>query len=125
MDGGWKLPEQAALANEAEMLLQTGEPQESVLAFLRKGGMSKLDSMRVLSMATGIPLLQCKDIVQRGLALSGAYPWAAAGAGSSLPATPNPTSTSTMTASDTDAGTSTQCDRSILSATKIRMTASP
>ena len=68
MDGGWKLPEQAALANEAEMLLQTGEPQESVLAFLRKGGMSKLDSMRVLSMATGIPLLRCKDIVQRSAA---------------------------------------------------------
>ncbi len=68
MDGGWKLPEQAALANEAEMLLQTGEPQESVLAFLRKGGMRKLDSMRVLRMATGIPLLQCKNIVQRSAA---------------------------------------------------------
>lgn len=63
MDGAFKLPEQTALAAEADMLLQTGESHEKVLAFLRSGGMSKLDSMRVLSRATGLPLLQCKNIV--------------------------------------------------------------
>ena len=64
MDTGWKFPEQAALARHAEMLLHTGETHETVLSYLRKGGMGKLDSMRVLSSATGIPLLKCKDIVQ-------------------------------------------------------------
>ena len=68
MEAGWRFPEQAALAAEATMLLETGEDQETVLAFLRKGGMGKLDSMRVLSSATGIPLLRCKDIVQRSAA---------------------------------------------------------
>ncbi len=64
METGWKLPEQVALASHAEMLLQTGEDHEMVLAFLRKGGMAKIDCMRVLSGATGILLLKCRDIVQ-------------------------------------------------------------
>ena len=68
METAWKFPEQASLAAHATMLLETGEDHETVLVFLRKGGMSKLDSMRVLSSATGIPLLRCKDIVQRSAA---------------------------------------------------------
>ncbi len=68
METGWKFPEQAALARHAEMLLETGEEHETVLSYLRKGGMGKLDSMRVLSSATGISLLKCKDIVQASTA---------------------------------------------------------
>ncbi|WP_158615424.1 hypothetical protein [Acidipila sp. EB88] len=45
-------------------MLQIGDDHESVLRFLRNGGLSKIDSMRVLSQATGIPLLKARDIVQ-------------------------------------------------------------
>ncbi|RRA48682.1 hypothetical protein D1Y84_10700 [Acidipila sp. EB88] len=64
MESGWKFPEQQALAQQAEAMLQIGDDHESVLRFLRNGGLSKIDSMRVLSQATGIPLLKARDIVQ-------------------------------------------------------------
>ena len=64
MKTGWKLPEQASLARHAEMLIETGEGHEKALAYLRMGGMGMLDSMRVLSDATGLPLTECKAIVQ-------------------------------------------------------------
>ncbi len=68
MKTGWKFPEQAALARHAEMLIETGEHYEKALAYLRKGGMGLLDSMRVLSDATGKPLTECKNIVLRSAA---------------------------------------------------------
>ncbi len=61
---GFKLPEQIAVAAEAESMFAIGLPQEEVLAFLRKRGMSKIDTMRILADATGIPLLRARDIVQ-------------------------------------------------------------
>ncbi len=65
MKSGFKLPEQASLAEQAECMLQLGDDRETVLAFLRAGGMGKLDSMRILAESTGISLIEAKNIVQR------------------------------------------------------------
>ncbi len=65
MSIGWKLPEQAAAAEHAEMLLKTDVAPEAVFAFLRSRGMSKLDSMRIFADATGTSLVQAMKIVQR------------------------------------------------------------
>ena len=68
MKSAFKFPEQAALAARAEVMLALGDDHETVLAFLRAGGLGKLDSMRVLANATGMPLIEAKNIVQRSLA---------------------------------------------------------
>ena len=64
MNDGFKLPEQTALAQQAETLLNTGVDQETVLRFLRDGGLGKLDSMRALANATGMSLIEAKNVVQ-------------------------------------------------------------
>ena len=61
---GFNLPEQVASAAEAESMLAIGLPREEVLAFLRARGMSKIDTMRVLADATGISLIEAKNVVQ-------------------------------------------------------------
>ncbi len=64
MESGFKFPEQTALAAQADTMLQLGDDRETVLAFLRAGGLGKLDSMRVLAKATGISILEAKKLVQ-------------------------------------------------------------
>ena len=61
---GFHLPEQMMLAARAEEMLHSGADFESVLTFLRSGGLGKLDSMRVLSNSTGLGLVEAKNIVQ-------------------------------------------------------------
>ncbi len=68
MKSGYKLPEQASLAEEAERMLNIGDDRETVFAFLRAGGLGKLDCMRVLADVTGISLIEAKNIVQRSRA---------------------------------------------------------
>ena len=65
MKSGFKLPEQTSLADQAERMLHLGDDRETVLAFLRNGGMGKLDCMRILAESTGISLIEAKNIVQR------------------------------------------------------------
>jgi len=64
VNSGFKFPEQTALAAQAEVMLKLGDDHETVLAFLRAGGLGKLDSMRVLANATGMSILKTKNIVQ-------------------------------------------------------------
>ena len=65
MSHGFKIPEQAALAEQAEAMLQIGDDYETVLRFLRAGGMGKIDSMRAIAQANGISILEARDIVQK------------------------------------------------------------
>lgn len=73
MKTGFKLPEQTAIATQAETLLNTGVEQEVVLAFMRDRGLGRMDSMRVLVNATGVSLLDAKNIVLNSLAWQDAF----------------------------------------------------
>ena len=70
MKSGFKYPAQIALAEQAEVMLQLGDDHETVLRFLRNGGLSKIDSIRVLAEATGTSVLQAMKVVQSSRAWS-------------------------------------------------------
>ncbi len=64
MTGHFKLPEQNALAVDAQRLAEAGASHELVIGVLAKGGLSRMDSIKLLSELTGMPLLAAKDAVQ-------------------------------------------------------------
>ncbi len=63
MNIAFRYPEQTALAELAETMLQIGDSPETVMATLREGGLSKIDCMRVMADLLEIPLLQAKTLV--------------------------------------------------------------
>ncbi len=63
MTAHFKLPEQNAIAADAQRLFDAGVEQEVVIGFLCKGGLSKIDSIRLMSQLTGMPLLEAKKLV--------------------------------------------------------------
>ena len=69
----FNIPEQTALAVTALRLVEAGADQDVVLGVLRKGGLGQLDSMKVLSEATGMGLLEAKRLVQASRAWSSAF----------------------------------------------------
>ncbi len=64
----FKLPEQNAIAADAQRLLEAGVDREIVMGVLAKGGLSKIDSIRLMSELTGVPLLEAKNMVQNSRA---------------------------------------------------------
>lgn len=68
MSPAFNIAEQTALAHGARLLLDAGVDQEVVLGVLRKGGLGLLNSIKVLSDLTGLPLPQAQKVVQRSRA---------------------------------------------------------
>lgn len=68
MKNGFKYPEQIALAEQAEVMLQLGDDRETVLRFLRAGGLSKIDTMHLLGGLLGVSILDAMKIVQNSQA---------------------------------------------------------
>ena len=63
MTAHFKLPEQNAIAARAVRLVEAGAAQEIVLGVMRQGGLSKIDSIKLLSELTGVGLLEAKNLV--------------------------------------------------------------
>ena len=70
MSPQFHLPEQNAIAAGARLLVEAGADQQIVLGVLRKSGLSKIDSIRLLSELVGIPMMQAKNVVQASRAWS-------------------------------------------------------
>ena len=68
MTAHFKLPEQNAIAADAQRLFDAGVDQEIVIGILCKGGLSKIDSIRLMSAMTGMPLLEAKNVVHKSRA---------------------------------------------------------
>jgi ribosomal protein L7/L12 len=64
----FKLPEQNAIAADAQRLLDAGVDQEILIGVLCKRGLSKIDSIKLMSELTGLPLLEAQKIVQKSRA---------------------------------------------------------
>ncbi len=68
MTAHFKLPEQNAIAADAQRLLDAGVDQEILIGVLCKRGLSKIDSIKLMSELTGLPLLEAQKIVQKSRA---------------------------------------------------------
>ena len=68
MSPAFNIAEQTALAQGARLLLEAGVDQEVVLGVLRKGGLGLLNSIKVLSELTEIPLPEAQKTVQKSRA---------------------------------------------------------
>jgi ribosomal protein L7/L12 len=68
MKADFKTVEQAAVASDAEKLINSGADNEIVLGFLRERGFNKLDSIKALIGATGMSLGDAKNIVHHSRA---------------------------------------------------------
>ena len=68
MSEDFKLPEQVKLAGRARTLLEIGVDQDVVLGVLRKGGLSKVDSIKLLGGLTGMHLMQAKKLIDNSRA---------------------------------------------------------
>ena len=66
----FKLPEQNAIAARAARLAEAGVDREIVLGVMRMGGLSKIDSIRLLGELMAIPLMQAKTVIERSRAWS-------------------------------------------------------
>ena len=64
MTAHFKLPEQNAIAADAARLVEAGASEEIVIGVLCRGGLSKIDSMRLMSELTGVPLLEMRKRVE-------------------------------------------------------------
>ena len=64
MSPSFNIAEQAALAAAARQLLEAGVEQDVILGVLRKGGLGLLNSIKVLSELTGMPLVAAQKAVQ-------------------------------------------------------------
>ena len=74
MTADFKLPEQNAIAFRATRLVEAGADQEIVLGVMRQGGLSKIDSIRLLGELTAIPLMQAKNVVEASRAWRQTFP---------------------------------------------------
>ena len=63
-----KTAEQTVIASDAKRLINSGANHEIVLGFLRERGFNKLDSIKALVNATGMPLNNAKGIVHHSRA---------------------------------------------------------
>ncbi len=68
MTAHFKLPEQNAIAADAQRLFEAGVDQEIVIGVLCKRGLSKIDSIKLMSELTGMPLLEAKNVVHNSRA---------------------------------------------------------
>jgi ribosomal protein L7/L12 len=68
MTAPFKLPEQNAIAADAQRLFEAGVEQEIVIGVLCKGGLSKIDSIKLMSELAGMPLLEAQKLVQKSRA---------------------------------------------------------
>jgi ribosomal protein L7/L12 len=68
MSPAFNIAEQTALAQGARLLLDAGVEPEVVLGVLRKGGLGLLNSIKVWSELTGIPLVEAQKVVQKSRA---------------------------------------------------------
>ncbi|HEY0786386.1 MAG TPA: hypothetical protein VGD62_10975 [Acidobacteriaceae bacterium] len=73
MTAPFKLPEQNAIAERAARLVEAGADPQIVLGIMRQGGLSKIDSIKLFSELTGMPLLQAKDAIHQSRAWNHAF----------------------------------------------------
>jgi ribosomal protein L7/L12 len=70
----FKLPEQNAIAADAQRLLDAGVEQEVVIGVLCRGGLSKIDSIKLMSELMGMPLIESQKVVQQSRAWQHGFP---------------------------------------------------